>query len=486
MPDLLNGVASGSGAGPTNLVVMRGGRYSKTVATNVPGALVDSTNGIPHNLAAFMGGVFHSALTSVWATAPDNGTQTPTWTTRNSERVAGLDTDRVGFQPCLTSQGPGLVHAWINPATGFTRVARWDALTDAITIFDQPSGSVFAQSKSVGPSIVVGNLFFMGGSFPGGYLTQVFNIESGAFTSAVVGGNTPAALHFATFNGNVYTGTIRVGNVPTVYVWLGSWVLVATSVEQIQQPTSNITGMLFYARKGKLYFASKPLNVNGLALYEFDPAVPGVLTNVTGILDGTVATPTPGITVSSLAWTWGFYVDVDTLGSPRYMIQLVPNQKTTSPGCVLYEHTDTGWVLIGNTDIALGTNCLQAAPYCVAGLTFKEGGLWGMKIAEPAPHALGMLLTFRFGGDPGNADTIIRLAVASPLGAPEDRADTLVAPIGGLGQFGASLVDEGGGVWRVDGWNADGVTNLTVVHRTLVDGVLNGVLTDWTAKASKT
>jgi hypothetical protein len=465
---------------------MRGGRYTKTVVTNVPGAEVTSTEGIPNNLAAYMAGVFHSALTGVWATAPDNGTATPVWTTRNSERVAGADTDRSGFQPCLTSQGPGLVHAWINPATGFTRVARWDALTDAITLFDQPSGTKYTVGKELGPGIVVGSLYFVSGTTGSEYRTQVYNLETGAFGDARVGFQAQRSIPMATLNGNVYTGASNGSNQPAIYVWLGSWVQVAFSTVIFKTATAQITGVLFYERKGKLYLGAKSNATDGLTLYEFDPALPGVLTDVTSIVDGTIASPTPGITVATTDWTWGFYVDVDTLGVPRYMLQLVPNRKINSPTCVLYEHTDAGIVLIGSTDLGLATNCYQQAPYCVAGLTFKEGGLWGVQSAAPQPHPLGMLLTYRFGGDPGNADTILRLAVASPLAAPDARANTLVAPVGGLGQGGASLVDEGGGVWRIDNWDADGVTDLTVVHQTLVDGIVNGVLTDWVIKASKT
>lgn len=487
MPDLLNGVASGAGAGPSNMTIMRGGRFSKTIVTNVPGAEISSSNDvIPSNLVAYMGGVFHSLLTDVWATAPDNGTATPVWTTRNTDRVAGGESGRCGFYPCMTSAGPGLVCAWVNPVNGTTRMARWDYLTDAITFFDQPSGLEFDVNQDLGAGIVVGNLFFIGGKDGSSHRVHVFNIENGAFTQDTLFG-AYSIIPLTTLNGLVYAVGRNGSNFPSVFVWLGAWVQVATDSaagQNIGAPTSGVTGMLGYARKGKIYLGSKKNAGDGLSLWEYDPAIPNVLTEVTGIVDGTIAAPSPGLPVT-LLHCYGFYVDVDTLGVPRYMIQVVPARKTSSPGCVLYEHTDAGIVLVDNTDLALGTNCLQQAPYCVAGLTFSEGNLWSLKIAEPTPDPLGMLLTYRFGGDPGNADSVIRIAVASPLGAPDARANTLVAPAGGLGQVGATLVEESPGVWRVDGWDANGVDDLTVVHRTLIDLVANNVLTDWTVKVGK-
>jgi hypothetical protein len=154
---------------------------------------------------------------------------------------------------------------------------------------------------------------------------------------------------------------------------------------------------------------------------------------------------------------------------------------------ILFEHTlgPEAVSLVADTAINIGSNCLTCCPLSVAGISWTEGSLWGIMVNKPQKDASGVLLTFRFGGDPGNADTNLYLQYKAPPGAPDDLG-TLSVPVGGLGQGGASLVDTGGGVWHVHNWDADGVTDLTVVHNIVVpDGVPSGTETGWSMKASK-
>jgi hypothetical protein len=467
---------------------MISGRYSETIASNIPGTIraAATANKGQVNPAAFMAGKFHLNATEIYCVAPDLGTvpQTPVWVQHVTRSLTEYGVS--GFLPCLTTNGPGVVHAWINEGNGgATRVARYDALTDSITFFDQVGTTdPTADSKCYGMMVKGSLLFLHWGVATSAVRTQVFDLESGAFADDLLPnfstgpGNMPC-----TANGNVYTSNVNGGFVQ-FHVWLGGeWVVVKTSTV-----VAASAGSCNWARDGLVNSIHYTAASGGGAVWaQYDPAT-GIVTDLTSSLDP-ILQPGGGLDAVSPAssWRWGFYVDTSEFGNPRYMLQVALGAVTVSPGVVLFEHT-TGpdaVSLIGDTGMNTGTNCLLHCPISAAGISWTEGNLWGVMVNKPAKDPAGTLLTFRFGGDAGNADTNLYLQYTAPPGAPENHG-TLSAPAGGLGQVGASLVDTGGGVWHVHNWDADGVTDLTVVHNIVVpDGVPSGTETAWSMRASK-
>jgi hypothetical protein len=489
--NVLNATCRGSGT--PALLNMIAGRFSEVIASNIPGTIraAAAGNKTSINQGARMGNVFHVNATEQWVSAPDLGTvpQTPTWTTHATRLVTEYGV--AGFMPCLTTAGPGIVTAWINEGNGgATRVGRWDFLTGAVTFFDQVGTADPNVDAPCRGMLVLGNLLYLQWDMTTGTTvrTQVFDIETGAFASSA-----PASFvgqaggPLATSNGNVYMGGLAFGNFMAFYVWLGG-VWVQQVVSTISVVNDQEAGVLTWGRDGKINCVMySSAGGGGVVWGQYDPST-GIVTDLSSSLDPIIQTG-GGLDIASSAnaWKYGFYVDTETLGAPRYMIQIAVDSALNNPGVVLFEHT-TGpdaVVLVSDTAINTGSNCLNCAPLSSAHLNWSEGGLWGVMSAKPAKDDDGVLLTFRFGGDPGNADTNLYLQYTAPPGAPKNLG-TLSAPVGGLGQVGASLVDTGGGVWHVHGWDADGATDLTVVHKIVVpDGVPSGTETGWSMKASK-
>ena len=336
--------------------------------------------------------------------------------------------------------------------------------------------------------MVGGNLLFL---FGNSNRCQVWNLETGQLTNLTMVGNASVTRMIAELGGNIYTYSRDAGTgLGAFFVFLGGdWIKVRESGDTVTAFPIVGSGWPCWARNGKLYGCARDNAGNdGWQMQEYDPST-GVIQNVSNTLLDPLLRTGGGLTDINSAERWdaGFYVDVDELGNPRYMLQVFPDLSDQNPGCVLFEHTDAGLVLVGDTNINGGANCKTLQQSNVAPYSYRDvtGKLWGAKWAKAQAADNGMLLTFRFGGDPGNADKVIRISVAAPPGAPVDRANNLVAPPGGLGQPGASLFEESPGVWRVDGWDANGVDNLTVVHRTIADSIPNGIQAEWTAKISE-
>lgn len=477
MADFLNAVVRGAGSPSSTLSRFIGGRGIDLVDTGLGGTIGNDTNReVASNAACRMGDQFFVAA-GFYQRASIADPSPRTWTT-----ISGLQTARSGILPVLTSAGPCLVFVSHSGTNNFPVASRHNVLSGVTDFFQSTSG---VQADRLVPyrfSTVFGTRYIqiMKTIFATSSVCKILDVETGTWSDAVgLEGSFGEAPTIAFLNGNAYSCNLGAGGEYLLRVLLGGvWVQVAqigatlTTGSQIQIP--------MWERNGFLYIMLNDGNLaTGRQLWRWSEA--------TGPEDVTLTELNPllrtggglGAVADSRNWAFGFYLDqTSPSGTIRHMLQVAPGLKTAAPGVILFEHGDTAIDLVGDTDLSTGSYSLTWAPYYGNYLQWRSGDLWALAVSPPSPVQGGMLRTYRIGGDPGNADKIVRLRYAQPVAGQQDQA-TLLVPGGGLGQPGASLVEEAPGVWRVDGWDANGVDNLQVIHATLTDGLQNASPSAW-------
>jgi len=482
--------------GTTSLLRAVAGRFLQVVDN--PGGSLLTTSSYKqnnYNVAAHMGGYIH-VMNNEWraVNAVITGSPPFTWQTlytRNTTSSAAF----TGFHPFLSSNGPGLV-ARVAGANSFGNsipiYLRWFYNTPGVVQTTTSSGEV-SRTLDSPPALVVGALFYANAarsSSGTGVFTKIFNIEDASITDVSGGSGSIVQSCLATINNNVYrvNGTTSGGSYTLQVILGGAWVDVIT-VPTITVPAFTLgapQGIVGLWARGSLLYICAPATGGGAGLFEYDPGL-GTITDVTNTLLDPLLRPGGGLnsTVSSLNWGFSNYYDLQTpLGDERCFIQLRFGLASSGAGIILFEHTGSGVTFVGNTEFNSEIHGSLNCPYYGNHVQWTDGNLWVLQTALPTPVQDGVQRTYRIGGDPGNADTKIRLYYDYPPGAPDNQA-TLEVPSGGLGQAGASLVEESPGVWVVEDWDADGTSTLSVIHKTIDDSIPAGDPTAWYASASK-